>query len=495
MFSFFKKSPQQHTRTPSTLKKVKSAMMRLYDGAKTEHYWSSWGKSITTIDQAIHDDWEALVARSRDQYANNSVVKRYVDLCRVNIVGESVQVQSTVKDARGNSDLPVQRLIEREFANFSRKVTPCGLTRQEFESAVVQGCAIDGEVFIQPVISKKSRYGIEFRFIDPTLCPVFYHDQNKNIRHGIEYDENGAPVAYYFSDTPIKRNIFTQQFATHGDKLKRISADSIMHIFNSEWIGQKRGVPWSAVVLGQLRNIDGYVESAIINARVGATKMGFFETSGNGEYIGEDDGFGNQIMDAEPASFQVLPEGLKLSDWSPEYPHSQFGEFLSAHLRTIASGLGVANHSLTGDMTGVNYSSARIASLDERDMWKVKQQWLINKVTRPMFEMFLTYSIDMGKLKFNGNALREQPEHYFPASYLGRRWKWVDPAKEVAESEKSIALGLKSMTEIIREQGRDPETVWDEIAKEKEILDSLGVRVINDSLNEQNNGAEDDSND
>ena len=207
--------------------------------------------------------------------------------------------------------------------------------------------------------------------------------------------------------------------------------------------------------------------------------MLFRSTTGNGEYTGEEDDFGNVIMEAEPGSFEVLPEGLRLSQWNPDYPHSQFGEFVGAHLRSIAATFGVANHSLTGDMTGVNYSSARIASLDERDMWRQKQAWLIHRLTRPMFELFITYSIDMGKLTFNGRPMREQPEHYHQASYQGRRWKWVDPQKEANAAREAVALNTKSLSEIIRDEGRDPETVWNEIAKERQILDALGISYEN----------------
>lgn len=456
--------------------RLKNAMMRLFTAAKSEEFWSSWGKSVTTIDQAIHDDWESLVARSREQYANNGYVKRFVNLCQTNIVGEQgVSVQSTVVDARNVPDVAVQRLIESEWANFSQSVTPCGMSRADFESLVIQGCAIDGEVFVRPIVSKSARYGVQFTLVDPILCPVWYHDSDKNIRHGIEYDKSGKPIAYYFSDAPIKRSIWSTQMAQMGEKLTRVSASQIWHIFLPEWVGQKRGVPWVAGALGQLKNIDGYVEAAILNARVGATKMGFFETTGSGEYVGEEDALGNLVMEAEPGSFEVLPEGLKLSTWNPDYPHQQFGEFLTANLKCVAATLGVANHSLTGDMSGVNYSSARIASLDERDMWKMKQAWLIHRLVRPMFEIFITYSIDMGKLSFNGNPMREQPEHYFAANYQGRRWQWVDPQKEVVGAKEAVSMNTKSLSDIIREQGKDPETVWREIAKERQMLDSLGI--------------------
>jgi capsid protein len=41
--------------------------------------------------------------------------------------------------------------------------------------------------------------------------------------------------------------------------------------------------------------------------------------------------------------------------------------------------------------------------------------------------------------------------------------------------EKAIALGLKSRSEIIREQGRDPDDVWREIQAENEKMAEMGI--------------------
>ena len=75
---------------------------------------------------------------------------------------DGVSVQSSVRDRRDNPVRPVQRLIERAWVDFSRSVTPNGLSRAEFESLVIQGCAIDGEVFVMPTISSAYKYGIAF---------------------------------------------------------------------------------------------------------------------------------------------------------------------------------------------------------------------------------------------------------------------------------------------------------------------------------------------
>jgi len=458
--------------------------MRLYNAAKTEEYWSAWGKSIVSIDQAIHEDLSKLVARSREQYANNDYVRRFIKLSQTNIVGENgVSVQSIVKDRNGNPDRAVQRLIETSWADFSQNVDGNGSSRAEFEQTIIQACGIDGEVFVVPNISAAHKYGVTFSLVDASLCPHNYYDPNKNIINGVEFSDSGSPVAYYFMTSTISGGYRA------GQELKRVSAENIWHIYLTEWIGQKRGIPWVATSLGRLKDLGGYEEAAIIAARIGASKMGFFETEGDGQYAGEDDGKGNLIMDAEPGAFEQLPQGVKISSWNPDYPHQQFGEFVSAHLRGISVGLGVAHHSLTGDMSQVNYTQGRAALLDERDGWKIKQGWLISREVRRMYQAFITYGVDHKRITFNGNQLREQPEFYYPAAYIGRRWQWVDPKRDIDAATQAVALKVKSQSSIIRELGQDPDSVWEEMARDSQTLDDLGLNVDN-STEESNEGSQ-----
>ena len=293
---------------------------RIFSAVEKEEFWSKWGTSAESIDQIIKADLQTLVARAREQYANNDYVKRYVNLCQTNIVGENgISVQSTVTDRQGNADTAVQAVLEDSWADFSMSVNTAGtLCRSEFESLVVQGCAIDGEAFVIRHVSPAFTYGVAFSTIDPMLCPVGYNDIDNNIIAGIQYDDLGRPSKYFFASSKSESYI-------------EISADNCRHVFLSEWVGQKRGIPWVATSLGRLKTLEGYQNAALINARVGATKMGFFTTTGDNLYQGEKVD-GGVISEAEPGSFEQLPDGVSIQDWDPKYPHEQYGEFIGDNL-------------------------------------------------------------------------------------------------------------------------------------------------------------------
>ncbi len=63
-------------------------------------------------------------------------------------------------------------------------------------------------------------------------------------------------------------------------------------------------------------------------------------------------------------------------------------------------------------------------------------------------------------------------------------------------NEKAVGLGLTSRAAIIREQGRDPEDVFNEIAEENKRLKELGIlqepAEAGFLMSEENEGDQDD---
>lgn len=67
------------------------------------------------------------------------------------------------------------------------------------------------------------------------------------------------------------------------------------------------------------------------------------------------------------------------------------------------------------------------------------------------------------------------------AHYQGRRWAWVDPQKDGNANKLAIDNRLKSRSQIMRESGDDPESVWREIQREEQIMEQLGIQPIPES--------------
>src|SRR5690606_28131312 len=156
-------------------------------------------------------------------------------------------------------------------------------------------------------------------------------------------------------------------------------------------------------------------------------------------FIEYQDGFGPECdedeaveIDAEPLSFHELPAGAKIAEWNPNYPNGEFAVFNKAMLRGAAAGMGVLYNNLAGDLEGVNFSSIRQGTLDERDHWKDLQQWLIETLMQEIFDEWLPRALLAGRIKVRGKSLpAERLDSYKEVTWQGRRWQWIDPRADV----------------------------------------------------------------
>lgn len=448
----------------------------------------NWTGTPVAPDAFIQMHHTRLVARSREQWSNNDYVKSFVRQVRQNVVGPlGVQMQTQACNARGKLDTELNKAILAAWTAWG-EAGNCDVTGKRSWVAIQKLAAVtaarDGEFLIRLCYGKDAGpMGFALQIIDPQRLSVMYEnskvdDQGGFIRHGIEYSRYGRPVAYHLSSTD-EWDAFYYSYGGRG--FVRIPADQIIHGFVEEMTGQRRGLPWGSTSLFRLHHLQGYEDAAVQNARASASKMGFIQyEAGFGPEADEDTDVAGTI-DAEPLSFHELPEGAKIAEWSPNYPTGEFATFHKAMLRGAASGMGVPYNELANDLEGVNYSSIRQGTLDARENWKDCQQWLIEQLCAPVFKAWLRYSLLAGLVVTKGGkpVPATKLSECLKVQWQPRRWAWIDPRADQDATNASIRGGQNSFSAAIREQGRDPETVWRQMGqdikamKEAEIPDDV----------------------
>jgi lambda family phage portal protein len=458
-------------------------LARMFDAGKADRLTGSWGTQPLTADEVVRRNQRVLVARSREQAANNDYARKFLQMCRQNIVGpRGVQLQAQPKDADGRIDTVAGEAIEMAWREWCRAQNSDVTGRQSFRSmqaGAVTSTARDGEFMFRVVTGADAGpWGIALQVLDPQRCRPD-HDEvrlpgGRFIRHGIEFNRFGRPLAYYFTTTNPEDDVDAYDYG--GRSHIRIPADEIVHGFLPDMTGQKRGLPWMATALWRMQMLGGFEKAALVNARVSAAKGGFFEWQ---EGYGPDpeDEAEEIYMEAEPGAFQELPPGVRFNPWTPQYPSGEFAPFQKAMLRGIASGLGVTYVNLANDLEGVNFSSIRQGTLDEREHWKELQEWLIETLIEPVFMQWLPRALLSGRIKTpQGGTLRaDRLTKYQAVEWQPRRWDWIDPNADVKAAIASKEHLLASPGQIIRDRGRDPQAVWQEIARDIEAMRAAGI--------------------
>lgn len=439
---------------------------RSYDAGETDRFTAGWTTTPLTADQVIDRNLRPLVARSRQQAASNDYMRNFLRLCRQNIVGSrGVALQAQARDENGTLDTVANQALETWWRKWSRAENCDVKGRRSFRQllqSAVQTAAKDGE-FMFRELRGEGPMGYMLQPIDPQRCPVDFNVERlpggRFVRQGIEFSREGRALAYYFQTADAAGN---SGYTSGGSALDRVPAGEIIHGFLDEIEGQRRGIPWAATALWRLNMLNGFEKSALTNARIGASKSGFFEwREGYGPDDDDDDEDEELVIEHAGGEFRELAEGLTFKEWNPQFPSGDFAPFKKAMLQGAGAGLGVAYVSFANDLEGVNFSSIRQGVLDEREHWQDLQEWLIETLVDRVYRGALEISLLLGLVTDGKVRLRpESRAKYESVIWQGRRWPWVDPTKDVAAEVEAKNNLLTAPSEIIRKQGRDPSAVW-----------------------------------
>jgi len=160
-----------------------------------------------------------------------------------------------------------------------------------------------------------------------------------------------------------------------------------------------------------------------------------------------------------------MPPGMTFTVVEPKAAPG-YVEYVKFALHLIATGLGVTYEILTGDMSEVNFSSARVRLLDFRDAVK-QMQWLtlIPKMLTPIHEAFVEAAYLAGKIRQRDMSVDFSPP----------KWDYVNHEQDVKADQAEIAAGLSTISEKLRQRGYDPDVVFDEWKSDFDKLTERGI--------------------
>lgn len=455
---------------------------RAYAAASMNRLSGDWLTTATSIDHDIRSGMPAVRSRARDLSQNSEFAKAYLRAVRKNVVGSegfALQVKAVnYENGKAVPDRVANRKLENAFYDWGMPETATMTGKISFRKAqevLIETVARDGEAFVRLVRGRNvNRFGFSLQLIEPDWIDEKHNTELSGgniIRMGVEIDRWRRPVAYHVSTRNDSLDLYGT-IVSRGPYV-RVPASDMIHLFDPERADQTRGISWMAPAMVGLHNLKGYIEAAVINARVGASKMGFFRdpTGVDGPYEGDGkDASGNRITTIEPGIFEDIGS-KEFHPYDPKYPDQQFDPFVKAILRGVSAGLGVSFSSLSNDLTEVNFSSIRAGLIEERETWKSLQAWFVegflNRVYSEWLEMaLLTEGVTLPYSKYT---------KFNAPKWTGRRWAWVDPLKDVEASKAAVAAGFKSATQIINEAGGDIEELYQELSGEKALAKEYGL--------------------
>lgn len=298
-----------------------------------------------------------------------------------------------------------------------------------------------------------------------------------HITNGIEYDPLGRVTGYWLYVNNPGDAALTLRGATRESY--RVPATEICHLFTPERPGAGRGFTRLAPVIATVRDLSIYEDAELarknLESRLGVIGSGDIELLGDGgasalaanaaqEWRTVGNG-GTDLGELPSGGIMQVPAGTALTVVKPEAMPG-YVEYVKHKLHIIAAGWGVTYEMMTGDVSEVSYSSARVRMLDFRREAEMTQ-WtvLIPKLCERICREFENAAVLAGRIK----RPLYQIEHSTP------KWAYVDPIKEIKADLAEVGGGMSSISEKLRQRGYQPDDVFRELADDVRKLREYGV--------------------
>ena len=286
--------------------------------------------------------------------------------------------------------------------------------------------------------------------------------------NGIQYDALGRVSGYWLFDQHPGEINTTMRGRTSSSF---VPADRIIHLYTPERPGQGRGFPRCAPVVARVRDLQVYEDSELqrknLESRLSVLASGDVAALSSppaGEGTADPQRTGELGSLAGGAIIQI-PMGMTTTVIEPKAAPG-YVEYVKQQLHLIAAGFGVTYEMMTGDVTEVNFSSARVRMLDFRREAEMTQ-WtlLVPKLCMPICRAFADAAALAGVVRRPNYEI----DHATP------KWDYVNPDQDVKADLNEIAGGLSSISEKLRRRGYKPEAVFTELAADIKRLRELGL--------------------
>lgn len=464
-----------------------------YESAGSGRRLKGWLTSPAGPNSPLVESLEILRTRSRDMIRNSPHAGNAVDEWVSQTIGTGIKPQSQSEDP------DIKAMIHLEWNRWVEQSDYDGLLDFYGQQALAFRCVVEaGEVLVRLRVpaNRGLRVPFQVEILEPDHLPVLagmtggykgVADGNE-VRYGIEFDPDGARVAYHlYKEHPDE----TYFHLGGGFQTVRIPADQILHVFRPLRPKQMRGTPWLTRMITKLRLIESYTDAELQRKELAACITGFIIGSEVDDSVAPDDGtsttLGESVGRLEPGTFMELGanEDVKFAETADV--SQVYDKFVIMALREAAIGAGLPEYLFTGNLEKVNYSSIRAGLVSfRRKCEQIQYQIFAFQFVRPIVHQWMRLAVLSGALKLPGYGKNHLEYHSF--KYITPGWEWVDPKNDVEARLLEIAGGLDSRSSTIAERGEDVEEVDRENAADKLREKSLGLKYSNKFENKPENG-------
>jgi lambda family phage portal protein len=437
-----------------------------YDAAQTtDENTNHWAAADALSANAALSPYVRRILRNRSRYeiANNSYAAGMVETLANDTIGPGPTLQMLTGNDRAD------RAIETAYWTWQRSVRfPQKLrVMREAKAGDGESFAIYGSNYaLRTPVKLDLRVYEADQFASPNQTGIF---GDEDLSDGIFYDDFGNPTAY----TLLKHHPGEGSLGFEED-YERIPARDVLHYYRQKRAGQTRGVPEITPALPLYAQLRRYTLAVLAAAETAADFAAILKSTDNtlapGVAVEPFDAF-----EITKRMISTMPAGWDISQLRAEQPTTTYEMFKRAIIQEIARCLNMPYNVAAGDSSTYNYASGR---LDHKTYFKsiaVERSDIVTVVLDPTFERWWEEARRADEsIPPVIRRLEEAPPH---------EWRWpgdehVDPLKEASAQGQRLKNRTTTYAREFAAQGLDWEDEFRQIAKEKALMDQLGLTPV-----------------
>lgn len=455
--------------------------------------WYTWAESP---DNDILWSLDDLRAKSRNLYMNNELAGAALKKMRTKIVGTGLLPKPTINyqiaGITKEKAREYEKIIKTKFNAWASSTNADFNRMHDFftiQALVQLSWIMNGDAFVIP--KRKKREGVDIELClqlieaDRVLNPNYSY--GKDVKGGVEFAENGDLLRYYIANKhPADGHTEVKGYPVFNSLGRR----NILHIFEPERAGQRRGVPLLSSIIYPIKNLGRYKEAELIAAVINAS-MGFivetkdadgFINSANFGSSGEEGEIPQERTDKislEHGMGIIAKEGETIKEFTTTRPNKSYKDFVDAVYEEIGAQLEIPHEVLMSSFKA-SYSAAKASLEEAHQRFLVCRKLLERTLCQPIYEEFILELIRNGDINcpnfFESSIVRYA---FTRCIWVGSGKSSLDPLKEANANSKSLENFTTTRGIIAAESGLD----FDEIL-ETRLEEDIKIAEIKKKIQE-----------
>lgn len=439
-----------------------------YDAAQTNdgnrRHWA-FADGLSANAAANPEVRRTLRNRSRYEIANNSFARGMVETLANDAVGTGPRLQMNI-DGRPQWNTA----IESRFAEWAEAVDLAEKLRVARKAKVV-----DGEAILilasNPGVSNPVTLDVVLYEADQLTSPTLFAPQAGKV-DGITFDRFGNPLEYHI----LRDHPGSDSASGLGVEYDAFPAANVIHWFRSDRAGQSRGLPEMMAALPLFSLLRRYTLAVLGAAETAADFAGVLQSDAPPE-DGAEDVAPMEAIELEAKALLTLPAGWKMGQMKAEQPTTGHAAFMRTILTEIGRCVHMPYNIAAGDSSGYNYASGRLDHQTYAKSLRVEQGHLSRCVLNRIFRAWLAEAVLISDYLPRGARAAIPPTGLPPHQWFFDGMEHVDPTKSAQAESIQLKDRTLSLSASYARRGLDWEKEVRQIAREKALLDSLGLTI------------------